>query len=117
AGPGNFDDAEQTLDAREREGIDVRSVNDLSRNYRRTFGHDLPHPKMDAVAASLERCWQTGEKALVFVRRVASVHELKSRLDDAYDEWLIGRLQRALPVAVQSRFHQLITQYKASRTR
>lgn len=114
---GNFDGTEQTLDAREREGIDVQSVNALARSYRAKFGTDLPHPKMDAVADSLVSCWRTGEKALVFVRRVASVHELKNRLDDAYDRWLIGRLRQELPEPVRNRFEKLVAQYDALKDR
>ncbi|MHC2400967.1 Rad3-related DNA helicase [Bradyrhizobium barranii subsp. barranii] len=40
----NFDDAEQTDDAVEREGIDVRKINGLARSYRRRFDLELPHP-------------------------------------------------------------------------
>jgi len=32
---------------------------------------------MDALVAALARSWERGEKSLVFVRRVASVTELK----------------------------------------
>ena len=51
----HFDDAEQTEDALEREGIDVSAVNRLAASYRRRFGRELPHPKMDALVESLAR--------------------------------------------------------------
>jgi hypothetical protein len=38
-----------------------------------------------------------GRKALVFVRRVASVKELQAKLEERYDEWLFGRLRSELP--------------------
>ncbi len=44
-----------------------------------------------------------GEKALVFVRRVNSVEELKNKLDDSYDRWLLATLLRKLPPGVHAR--------------
>jgi hypothetical protein len=95
--PSAFDDAEQTDDDLERQGVDVHHVNHLAHSYRETFGDELPHPKMDAAIERLARVWDTGEKHLVFVRRVASVTELKRKLDDVYDAWLIERLAKILP--------------------
>ena len=110
---GNFDDGEQTEDPSEREGIDVADVNRLSRSYRRTFnGEELPHPKMDAVVARLSSAWKTGEKALVFVRRVASVKELKRKLDDQYDAWLLARMEQELPPSTLDRFRKVVAQYR-----
>lgn len=106
-----FDDPEQAQDDAEREGIDVRDVNRLARDYRRRFGRELPHPKMDALVASLSNAWIRGEKALVFVRRVASVRELKFKLDELYDDWLISLLRRELPDGAQARFGQVVTRY------
>ena len=89
-GVGNFDDAEQVEDVRDdvlrlaaREGIDVRDVNLMARDYRDVFQKELPHPKMDALVESLKSSWTTGKKALIFVRRVKSVDELKRKLDRA----------------------------------
>ena len=112
-----FDDAEQTDDLREREGIDVADVNRLSRSYRSTFGTEMPHPKMDAVVGSLSGAWRTGGKALVFVRRVASVKELKRKLDENYDSWLMARLRRELPAGVRPRLERLFEQYRAEQDR
>jgi hypothetical protein len=88
-----FDDAEQTDDAAEREGIDVNAVNSLARSYWNRFGRELPHPKMDALVRTLRDSFATGEKALVFVRRVASVRELQQKLETEYDDWLMARLR------------------------
>lgn len=49
---------------------------------------------MDALVDSLAESWETGRKTLVFVRRVASVKEIKRKLDERYDRWLLGRLRR-----------------------
>ncbi|MBI5500482.1 MAG: DEAD/DEAH box helicase family protein [Deltaproteobacteria bacterium] len=112
---GNFDDAEQTDDEGEREGIDVGAVNGLAASYRRKFGAELPHPKMDALVCRLARAWNDGRKALVFVRRVASVVELKRKLDRAYDAWLRERLERELPAQVQGRLTRLWSDYHQAR--
>jgi superfamily II DNA or RNA helicase len=110
----NFYDTEkeQAEDLKEREGIDVRDVNRLSDRYRRTFGHEMPHPKMDAVVDGLSDAWKRGEKTLIFVRRVASVKELKRKLDERYDAWLIPLLRERLPEGARSRFDQVARQYR-----
>jgi Type III restriction enzyme, res subunit/Helicase conserved C-terminal domain len=114
----NFDDPNQTDDVRDeglrlvaREGIDVRDVNRLTRDYRHAFGKEMPHPKMDALVDSLETAWRTGKKALVFVRRVKSVEELKRKLDEKYDEWLIQTLRERLPQSVAVRFDEVLKKY------
>ena len=88
---GNFDDPDQTRDLSDavKEGLDVRDVNRLARNYYNRFQEHLPHPKMDEVVEALSTAWLTGKKTLVFVRRVASVKELEQKLDERYDKWLI----------------------------
>lgn len=113
----NFDDPDQTEEQDEREGIDVGSLNGLARDYRKRFdGKELPHPKMDAVVESLADAWTRGQKALVFVRRVASVKELKRKLDDRYDEWLIATLRSRLPDEVRPKLEQLYEQqYRAEK--
>ncbi|HRI06197.1 MAG TPA: DEAD/DEAH box helicase family protein [Nannocystaceae bacterium] len=111
-GESTFDDAEQTDNAEEREGIDVEDVNRLARNYRQHFGREMPHPKMDAVCKSLADTWASGRKTLVFVRRVASVDELKRKLDERYDEWLIGTLRERLPETLRDEFERLVKRYR-----
>lgn len=107
----NFDDAEQTSEQEEREGIDVRSLNRLASDHRKKFGAELPHPKMDALVAALATAWSSGRKALVFVRRVASVTELKRKLDDRYDDWLVGKLRAELPARAVPKFNRAVDVY------
>jgi hypothetical protein len=64
---------------------------------------------------SLSDSWKTGKKALVFVRRVKSVTELKRRLDDAYDAWLIPTLRERLPEAARDRFDAVVRRYRVER--
>ncbi len=109
---GNFDGTEQTENELEREGIDVHDVNQLARDFRERFGREMPHPKMDALVRSLAGSWRSGEKALVFVRRVNSVKELKRKLDECYDEWLIARLSKELPAATHARLTSIVARYR-----
>ena len=117
----NFDDADQTanLNANEaviaREGIDVVGVNQLAASYRKRFGREMPHPKMDAVVDSLAHAWTRGVKTLVFVRRVASVKELKRKLDERYDDWIIQRLRQELPESVQARLEDVFARYRTEK--
>jgi hypothetical protein len=91
-------------------------VNRLARDYRGLFNAEMPHPKMDALVNALAKAWHTGEKSLVFVRRVASVKELKRKLDERYDEWVLARLRRELPKAVLRRFEGIVERYHAERS-
>lgn len=108
-------DGDQTEDELEKEGIDVRPLNTLARSYRDRFNGELPHPKLDAMVDALAHRWATGRKALVFVRRVASVKELKRKLDDRYDEWLEARLLGDLPTHAD-RLRELFAKYRREKT-
>lgn len=92
-----FDDSEQTIDAGERRGIDTDVLERIVHGYRERFGESLPHPKLDATTDAMEASFTTGEKALVFVRRVATVGELAAKLRRRYDRWILERLRTALP--------------------
>jgi ERCC4-related helicase len=106
---GIFDDAEQTDKPDEREGADTTSINDLAKSFNREFGKTLPHPKMDAVAETLKNTFTSGDKALVFVRRVRSVDELAEKLNRFYDKWLMEYIQSNLSPKIQEEF---LTAYK-----
>jgi superfamily II DNA or RNA helicase len=108
----NFDDADQTDDTLEKEGVDVGDINKLARDYKKTFGKEMPHPKMDALVDALADSWTRGRKSLVFVRRVASVKELKRKLDERYDDWILRRLKDGLPSTMHDRLDQLFKQYE-----
>ncbi len=108
----NFDDSDQTDDTLEKEGVDVGDINKLARDYKKTFGKEMPHPKMDALVDALADSWTRGRKSLVFVRRVASVKELKRKLDERYDDWILRRLKDGLPATMHDRLDQLFKQYE-----
>lgn len=115
---GNFDDGEQTEDRAEREGVDVQSINSLAADYRKRFnGQELPHPKMDALVERLDDSWLQGRKSLVFLRRVASVWEVKERLDIAYNSWLKQRIEAELvdSPSMLEEFEEVYTSYREVR--
>jgi hypothetical protein len=70
---------------------------------------------MDAVVEQLARAWTHGEKSLVFVRRVASVKELKRKLDERYDAWLRQRLLQELPASLHARLADLFERYRTEK--
>ncbi|MFF5180689.1 helicase-related protein [Micromonospora sp. NPDC000316] len=111
----NFDDPEQAADAAERQGIDVPMLNDLTREHFQRFGRELPHPKMDALVRALGTSWRDGCKGLVFVRRVASVTELKRKLDDEYSDWLIDRLRSRLNAEHRAMLENAVDEFRRQR--
>ncbi len=110
-----FYGAPENLEDDERHGVDVSVVDLLARSHRERFNGELPHPKVDAVVKRLATTWETGRKALVFVRRVRSVDELKRKLDERYDEWLIDRLRTELPAATRADFERHVDAYRQER--
>jgi hypothetical protein len=115
-GVSTFDGADQTDRADERLGVDVGAINGLARNYRRQFGSELPHPKMDAVVDRLAEAFTTAEKSLVFVRRVASVKELQRKLEERYDEYVFRRLRTEIKPSLLSSIERFIAQYRDDRS-
>ena len=110
-----FDGTEQTDDDFERAGADVRTINQLAAAYRAEFNESMPHPKMEALVDQLALSWTTGEKALVFVRRVASVKELKAKLDDRYDAWIRSWLRTELSPTTHAALDRAFRRYKEDR--
>jgi hypothetical protein len=112
---GNFHGSDQTDRADERAGIDTAVVNRLADSHYQTFKAELSHPKMDALVASMSAAWTTGMKTLVFVRRVASVDEIKRKLDETYNSWILGRLQSELSPARWAELRPVIDDFHRDR--
>jgi ERCC4-related helicase len=104
-------DGDQDATNHEKLGVDTYSLNHVVSSYRKRFNARLPHPKLDATASSLARVFSTGEKALVFVRRVATVRELRAKLAEIYDEQLKNRMVKRLP-KLAPRIRELFLQYE-----
>ena len=113
-----FDGEEQRrgLSDRERNGIDTEAIGAVARSYREAFGSTLPHPKLDTTAAALSGAFETGEKALAFVRRVATVDELAAKLDESFDVWIRTRMEARLP-ELHDEIAALFDQYASERLR
>ena len=113
--PARVFDGDQTEDAHEKQGIDSTAVESVVRSYRKRFGRGLPHPKLDATAEALGSSFETGDKALVFVRRVATTGELKAKLDRYYDTWVRRRLYGLLPERMHGELAGLFDLYEKER--
>ena len=113
-----FDGEEQRrrLSDRERNGIDTEAIGEVVRSYREVFGNTLPHPKLDTTAAALSGAFETGEKTLVFVRRVATVDELAAKLDESFDAWIRARMEARLP-ELHEEIAALFERYASERLR
>ena len=94
-----FDGEEQHRGLRDevRRGADTNAITDVVRSYHARFDKRLPHPKLDRTASALSDAFETGEKALVFVRRVATVDEMAAKLDESFDRWIRMRMEARLP--------------------
>ena len=95
----NFDDTEQQrkLEEFEKKGVDTNAVREISNSYLKRFRKALPHPKQDMLTEKLKNVFDTGEKSLIFVRRVATVAEIKRRLCQHFDEWMKHKFHESLP--------------------
>ncbi len=101
---------------REREGIDTVAIAEIVRSYQEVFGTSLPHPKLDTTAHGLAEAFNTGEKALAFVRRVATVDELAAKLEHSFDTWIRARMEARLP-SLRNEIDALFRQYASERQR
>ena len=108
-----FDDADQQsrLTQDERDGVDANAVTQIAHSFETRFDQRLPHPKLDQVAETLSNVFQTGEKALVFVRRVATVSELGSKLNLQFNAWIQNRMKSFLPDLVPE-IEEIFDQYR-----
>lgn len=107
-----------TADEEVREGPDVDAVDAIAKDYQKRFLKSLPHPKMDALIERLSSAFVTGQKALVFVRRVASVDELQRKLEERYDTLLFERLRACLrSAAVRAEMEHQFGVYQEQRAR
>ena len=112
-----FDDTEQQLhlSKEERDGIDSSAIAEIAKSYYDQFDVELPHPKLDRVVESLDSVFDTGEKTLVFVRRVATINELASRLNERFNVWIKLRMESFLPhlhLEIQQLFERFQSEFR-----
>ncbi|RUM53654.1 MAG: hypothetical protein DSY85_08525 [Marinomonas sp.] len=75
---------------------DQRLIADLCQSYRKKFSQEVPHPKLNAVAKMLSEKVAQREKALVFVRRVATTKDLASRVSATFDKEIVHRIKSVI---------------------
>jgi hypothetical protein len=72
---------------------DENVIKDIVDDYHKKFLDYPPHPKQDSLVDELFSLMLNSEKALVFVRRIASVRELERTLLKKYSKHLIGKIK------------------------
>ncbi len=97
----------------ENEGIDTDAIKSVAESYKRNnFGNHLPHPKLDETVKALWSAFVSGEKTLVFVRRIATVNELARRLNEKFDIWIKQRMKSRLPTELHEEFETIFGYYE-----
>lgn len=104
-------DGNQTADESEKKGIDTNAIAAVVESYRQQFKTSLPHPKLDSTAEALKIAFDTGDKSLVFVRRVATVKELGGKLNAYFDDWILQYMKAGLP-EMHSEIEGVFSEYK-----
>jgi hypothetical protein len=113
-GESTFHARDQEASDTERRGIDTSALDEIVRSYVDRFGEPLPHPKLDHTVGAFSDVFDTGEKALIFVRRIATVRELVSRMGRVFDDWVERRLRSTLP-ELSPDLDELFTEYRKAR--
>ncbi len=92
-----FDD---TQDSNVKKAVDNNIIMHLHNSYTEEFNEtSLPHPKMDSVVKEYAQdSFENGNKHIIFVRRIQSVTDLKTKFDKYYDGWIEQYLSENLQV-------------------
>ena len=85
-------------DRKTTDAQDKHVIGQLVDSYKEfNLGRTLPHPKMDDMCRKLSnQLFSENKKQLIFVRRIKSVKELKEKLDNTYNSWLIRYIYQQL---------------------
>ncbi|TFV97513.1 hypothetical protein E4S40_02330 [Algoriphagus kandeliae] len=94
----------------ENKSADSEIIKNMAESYFNHFDTYLPHPKQDNLVEVLFDGMKKGEKALVFVRRIASVMELERKLINKLEKWDYERIKKYL--SKSSRLKILETAYQ-----
>ena len=93
------------------QAADKRLLQRIARSYEETFGENSfpPHPKLNYMEEALNRSIEKEEpdelndKAIIFVRRIASVDELYKRLNNCYETAIIRYWANELGLGEQAK--------------
>jgi hypothetical protein len=81
---------EDTRSSRMLKSQDQEVLEQLVESWSEEFGEPPPHPKQSVMVDALLEMMKRGEKALVFVRRVASAYEMEGRLMNRWEKEVIA---------------------------
>jgi hypothetical protein len=86
---------DETLENRkENEAKDELVIRTIVESYLKEFSDYPPHPKQDSLINELFDLMLMRQKALVFVRRIASVRELERKLYKKYSDYIIDIVKK-----------------------
>lgn len=102
---------EQTATRGEKTSKDQHIVEKIVDSFYQTFNEYLPHPKQDNLVEILKPYLERGEKALIFVRRIASVKELEKKLLRVYERMMIEKIN-TLKQKDNEKIQQLVRLYQ-----
>ena len=96
-GEKEFENGNSHIKGEYGQAVDKSLMKKIARSYEETFGENKfpPHPKLNYMEETVNKSIglngvdDINEKALVFVRRIASVDELYKRLNNCYETAII----------------------------
>lgn len=107
-----------TFDGNLDDGVDLSALFPLFRQVPFELVPTLLHGQsLLLLVERLDDSWLKGRKSLTFLRRVASVWEVKERLDVAYNAWLKQRIESELVDSppMRAQFEEVYTAYREVR--
>ncbi len=90
--PSEEEDDQENRGSDFYKGFDSGLLQDLGEKFQNIFNESPRHPKYEALLSQLHGLDARDPKALVFVRRIASVYEITRRLMEQVDRSLLGEL-------------------------
>jgi superfamily II DNA or RNA helicase len=108
--PSAMTETKTGAEQKHTEAPDQRLIAALCSSYRNTFHEEVPHPKLDEVTSFLTDRIRKREKALVFVRRVATTTDLATRVSASFDKIILARIKKAATAAGQAELIESIEQ-------
>jgi hypothetical protein len=91
--PGEYE-AESSENRRTVLAEDEHIISSVVKSYRKNFGEYLPHPKQDSLVEEIFNNIMERKKSLIYVRRIASVHEIERKLFKKYSDYLIQLIKK-----------------------
>ena len=104
---------DDTLENRKQnDAKDEFVIGDLVNSYVEEFNDYPPHPKQESLVDELFSLITNRQKALVFVRRIASVRELERKLFKKYSDYLIEKIKTSTKGLKIDSINSLLNNYE-----